>query len=519
MSKLLTSIGEFFAFWRFTRVVFVVVALLVAIGAWKLFFSKNGDAENYVTAIVERGEIQNLVTATGVLQPREYVDVGAQVSGQLRKLNVVVGQQVTAGDLLAEIDATVFRAKVDGIRAQLQNQQAQLGDRQAQLALAKIRIDRQQNLFKDDATTKESVQVAEASFQSAGAQLKALQAQIQQTESSLRAEEANLAYARIYAPMSGTVVSITSRQGQTLNANNQAPTIMRIADLSTMTIQTQVSEADIGKLHVGMPVYFTTLGGQDYRWYSKLNRVEPTPQVTSNVVLYNALFDVPNENGVLMTSMSTQVFFIAAQARDTLVIPASALNFKVRKPGETDADENSWGDKKPKDAALKKDETLKNNEESKKESSSASAEKPATTEGATSSAVTEVADAKSKPSERGARGERDSNAARGQASANGEEPWARKRGQRRAPPSATDEVKPQPATVQVMDEKGNLTERNIMVGISSRVRVQVLDGLQEGEKIVSGMRQTEKANSSSQGAAPGAPGMGGPGGGGVRQMR
>lgn len=503
MSRLLTSIGEFFALWRFTRIAFVVVAILVAIGVWKYFFSKNSEAENYLTATVEKGEIQNLVTATGVLQPREYVDVGAQVSGQLRKLLVVVGQQVKAGDLLAEIDATVFRAKVDGIRAQLQNQKAQLGDRQAQLTLAKIRIERQQNLYKDDATTKEALQVAEASFQSAGAQLKALQAQIQQTESSLRAEEANLAYARIYAPMSGTVVSITSRQGQTLNANNQAPTIMRIADLSSMTVQTQVSEADIGKLHVGMPVYFTTLGGQDYRWYSKLDRVEPTPQVTNNVVLYNALFDVPNEHGVLMTSMSTQVFFIAAQARDTLVIPASALNFKPRKPGETGAVQTAWGDKKS--DKKPKEESAKNTEESKKESSS-------------SSTTVEAADAKTKS---GARGEGDRKFAGGQASAEsgGEEPWARKRGQRRAPPSATDEVKPQPATVQVMDEKGNLTERNIKVGISSRVRVQVLEGLTEGEKIVSGMKVQEKPNSSGQGATPGAPGMGGPGGGGARQMR
>jgi macrolide-specific efflux system membrane fusion protein len=496
MSRALTFMGEFFALWRFTRIAFVVVILLLAIGAWKYFFGKNSDADNYVTATVERGEIQNLVTATGVLQPREYVDVGAQVSGQLKKLLVVVGQQVNAGDLLAEIDATVFRAKVDGIRAQLQNQQAQLVDRQAQLSLAKIRVDRQQNLFKDDATTKESVQVAEASYQSAGAQLKALQAQIQQTESSLRAEEANLAYAKIYAPMSGTVVSITSRQGQTLNANQQAPTIMRIADLSTMTVQTQVSEADIGKLHVGMPVYFTTLGGQDYRWYSKLDRVEPTPQVTSNVVLYNALFDVPNENGVLMTSMSTQVFFIAAQARNALVIPASALNFKPHKPGEPEAGKG-WGDKKPKDDDNKKES------ENKKESASASAEKSVKEQVASStSAATSGEINKSSENASGALA--------------GEERGARKRGPRRsAPPSATNEVKPQPATVQVMDAKGNLTERQIMVGISSRVRVQVLEGLQEGEKIVSGIRQPEKANASNAGAVPGAPG----GAGGVRQMR
>jgi len=247
-------------------------------------------------------------------------------------------------------------------------------------------------------------------------------------------------------------------------------------------------------------VYFTTLGGQDYRWYSKLDRVEPTPQVTNNVVLYNALFDVPNEHGVLMTSMSTQVFFIAAQARDTLVIPASALNFKPRKPGETGADQTAWGDKKS--DKKPKEEPAKNTEESKKESSTSSA----------------TADAKTKS---GARGEGDRKFAGGQASAESgaEEPWARKRGQRRAPPSATDEVKPQPATVQVMDEKGNLTERNIKVGISSRVRVQVLEGLKEGEKIVSGMKVQEKPNSPGQGAGSGAPGMGGPGGGGARQMR
>ena len=494
MSTLLTSIGKFLAFWRSTRVVFTVVIIVVALGVWKLFLSNHDDADSYLTATVERGEIQSLVTATGVLQPREYVDVGAQVSGQLKKLTVVVGQQVTAGDLLAEIDATVFRAKVDGIRAQLQNQQAQLGDRQAQLALAKIRVDRQQNLFKDDATTKEAVQVAEAGFQSAGAQLKALQAQIQQTQSSLRAEEANLAYARIYAPMSGTVVSITSRQGQTLNANNQAPTIMRIADLSTMTVQTQVSEADIGKLHVGMPVYFTTLGGQDYRWYSKLNRVEPTPQVTNNVVLYNALFDVPNDNGALMTSMSTQVFFIAAQVRNTLIIPASALNFKPRKPGD---DEKAWGDKKSKDDDNKKDETRKKASD-KDRSFSASSEKSAEKNTA-SSPATDVAAAKR---------------------SEGEERGARNLGQRRvAPPSATDEVKPQSATVHVMDEKGNLTERKIMFGISSRVRVQILEGLQEGEKVVSGMRQIEKANSSGANAMQGAPGAGATSGGGARQMR
>src|SRR5690606_35410689 len=142
--------------------------------------------------------------------------------------------------------------------------------------LAEINFKREKNLFAEDATTSESLETAEANVKSARAQLKSLQAQIQQTESTLRVEAANLDYANIYAPMDGTVVSITSRQGQTLNTNQVAPTIMRVADLSAMTVQTQVSEADIGKLRKDMPVYFTTLGSQGRRWFSKLERIQPT---------------------------------------------------------------------------------------------------------------------------------------------------------------------------------------------------------------------------------------------------
>ncbi|GGY69793.1 hypothetical protein GCM10011613_12680 [Cellvibrio zantedeschiae] len=521
MSKLLTSIGEFFSLWRFSRIVFLIVAILVAIGIWKFFFSHNKDAENYLTATVEHRDIQNLVTATGILQPREYVDVGAQVSGQLKKLHVVVGQQVKAGDLLAEIDATVYRAKVDGIRAQLENQRAQLGDKQAQLVLAKIRVERQQNLFKDDATTKESLQTAEASYQSSGSLLKALQAQIQQTESSLRAEEANLAYARIYAPMNGTVVTITSRQGQTLNANQQAPTIMRIADLSTMTVQTQVSEADIGKLQVGMPVYFTTLGGQDYRWYSKLDRVEPTPVVTNNVVLYNALFDVPNDSKVLMTQMSTQVFFIASQAKNALVIPASAVNFKPRKPGE--APENKWGDKSNGPDRNKKSE--QNGDSDKNKSASSEKEVADKKDIAKEDSAKENSAKERAGKKEFATNEQSNHLSSADTNSGAGDEGRRKRWPRKGLPVAGAEAKPTPAVVQVMDAKGNLTERNVVIGISNRVQVQVLEGLQEGEIVVSGMRQLDKPNAAG-GAPMGQGGPGGPGGpggggagGGARQMR
>ncbi len=304
------------------------LVLLVAAATAGWLYLRNGhqDRAQLLTTTVERGRIEDLVTATGTLQPRNYVDVGAQVSGQLHKIHVDVGTEVKAGDLLAEIDPTLFMAKVDASRAQLRYQRALFKDRQAQLELARIQHQRQQNLLAAGATTEESAQNAAAAYQSAQAQIEMLQAQIAQTESSLRADEANLGYARIFAPMDGTVVAISARQGQTINASQQAPVLMQIADLSSMTVQTRVSEADISRLQIGMEAYFTTLGSRDQRWYGTLYRIEPTPVVENNVVLYNALFDVDNADGSLLPQMTAQVFFVVAAADDALLVPVTAVS-------------------------------------------------------------------------------------------------------------------------------------------------------------------------------------------------
>ncbi len=306
----------------------VLAAALLAGGgyyAWQAWFGAGDAADGLLTAPVTRGDIEDTVTATGTLQPKDYVDVGTQVSGQLKKLLVEIGAVVTKGQLLAEIDPTVYQSKVDADHAQLLNQQAQITDRQAQLVLAQLQFVRQQNLTRDNATTKEALQIAEATEQSARAQLNAFKAQMQQTESTLHGDEANLGYTKIFAPMAGTVVSQAAKQGQTLNANQQAPIIMRIADLSTMTVQAQVSEADVPKLRIGMDVYFTTLGGNNQRFYGKLRQIPPTPTVVNNVVLYDALFDVPNPDQVLMTQMTAQVFFVASSAKDAVLVPLPAL--------------------------------------------------------------------------------------------------------------------------------------------------------------------------------------------------
>ena len=302
-------------------------ALLAAGGyyAWRTWFGQGTAGTGIVTAAAQRGNLEDAVTATGTLQPKDFVDVGTQVSGQLKKLHVDIGEIVKVGQLLAEIDPSVYQSKVDGDRAQLLNQKAQLADRQAQLVLAELQFTRQQNLTRENATTADALQVAEAARQSALAQANSIKAQIQQTESTLRGDEANLGYTKIYAPIAGTVVSQTAKQGQTLNANQQAPIVMRIADLATMTVQAQVSEADVPKLRVGMDVYFTTLGGDNRRYYGKLRQIAPTPNVVNNVVLYDALFDVANPNQALMTQMTAQVFFVASSAKDAVLVPLAAL--------------------------------------------------------------------------------------------------------------------------------------------------------------------------------------------------
>src|SRR5690606_19609671 len=321
--------------------VVLAAALVLAAGGyagWQAWLQPADPATRLVTAPVEHTAIEDTVTATGTLQPRDYVDVGTQVSGQLQKLHVEVGSTVQQGDLLAEIDPTVYRSRVDADRAQLATLRAQLADRRAQLVLAEQQFRRQTNLMREQATSAEALQTAQAQLASARAQIEVLEAQIQQASSTLRGDEANLSYTKIYAPMAGTVVSQSAKQGQMLNANQQAPIIVRIADLSTMTVQSQVSEADVSRLRIGMEVYFATLGNGQKRWQARLRQINPTPEVVNNVVLYNALFDVANPDGALMTQMTAQIFFVVDEADDALVVPLAALRPAAPDPtGRPDA--------------------------------------------------------------------------------------------------------------------------------------------------------------------------------------
>jgi membrane fusion protein, macrolide-specific efflux system len=303
-----------------------LATLAASLYGWQAWSASRAGTERFLTAAVERTDLEDVVTATGTLQPRDYVDVGTQVSGQLQKLHVEIGSMVKKGELLAEIDPTVYRSRVDADQAQLRNLNAQRAEAQAKLALAEQQLKRQQNLMKADATTADALQSAQAAARVGAAQLEALKAQVQQTESTLRGDEANLGYTKIYAPMAGTVVSQTAKEGQTLNANQQAPIILRIADLDTMTVWAQVAESDVVKLSPGMPAYFTTLGLTDRRWQGTVQQIQPTPVTLNDVVLYNVLIDVDNADHVLMTSMTAQVFFVLGEAKNVPIVPVAALS-------------------------------------------------------------------------------------------------------------------------------------------------------------------------------------------------
>ncbi|MED5432691.1 MAG: efflux RND transporter periplasmic adaptor subunit, partial [Pseudomonadota bacterium] len=242
-----------------TAVTSLVLIVLLLVMGWRWGFASSPEIQ-WQTATVERGDVEELVTALGTLEPKDYVDVGAQVSGQLTRLHVDVGDTVEEGQLLAELDASVQQTKVDAGLAELESLQAQLEQRQAELELARLQYQRQERLRGADATSEDAFQSARSTLTVTQAQIKVLKAQLRQKQASVEGDQANLGYARIYAPRSGTVVSMEAREGQTLNANQTTPTLMRIADLSTMTISTQVSEADVHRLRAGMPVYFNTLG-------------------------------------------------------------------------------------------------------------------------------------------------------------------------------------------------------------------------------------------------------------------
>jgi macrolide-specific efflux system membrane fusion protein len=319
------------------KVALLALVLLLAIG-WLLWPSKT--PEPVLTAQVTRQDVEQTVLASGVLQAIEQVDVGAQVSGQVTYLAVEAGQKVKQGDLLAEIDPLIAQNNLKTAEADLASRRAQLKIKQAQLKQNELSWRRQQQMFRQEASSRADLESAEALLAVTRAELQSAQAEVENAQIKVERTKTELGYNRIQAPMDGTVVSIVTRQGQTLAASQTVPTLLKLANLETMTVKAQISEADVTRVKAGMPVYFTLMGDPDTRYHGILRTVELAPTnineqatsttATSNAaVYYYALFDVPNPDHTLRVAMTTQVTIVLGERKQVLTIPQTALGKKL----------------------------------------------------------------------------------------------------------------------------------------------------------------------------------------------
>lgn len=318
------------------------ILLLLVFGARAAFFSAP-PPPTFAVAEVSRADLEDSVLASGTIDAIERVSVGAQATGQLKSLKVELGDRVKKGQLVAEIDDLTQQNELRNAQAALQTRRAERAAKVATLKQAELAFKRQRQMLAADASSREAYETAEATLAVTRAEIASLDAQIAQAEIQVDTAQVNLGYTRIVSPIDGMVVAVVTKEGQTVNSIQSAPTIIKVAQVDTMTIKAQISEADVTRVKPGLPVYFTILGEPDERYRATLRAVEPAPDSiqkedaassltssssstsTSAAVYYNGLFDVPNPDEKLRISMTAQVFIVLGEAKDAVVVPASAL--------------------------------------------------------------------------------------------------------------------------------------------------------------------------------------------------
>jgi macrolide-specific efflux system membrane fusion protein len=291
-----------------------------------------------------RGDIERTVIATGTVEARRLVNVGAQVSGQIKSLKVIAGDRAVAGQIIAEIDSTNQRNALRSAEASLRNVQAQQAAQRASLAQAESAYRRQRAMVESQLTSRADFDAARAAYDGAKAQLDALGAQIEQARTSLDTARANLGYTRVVAPSDSIVVAVLVEEGQTVNAVQSSPTLVKIAALDTVTIKAEISEADVIHVEPGQAAYFTILGDPQRRFPGEVRSIEPAPESVSRddarsgssagggdeAVYYNGLFDVPNPDGTLRIGMTAEVNIVLGRVDDVLLMPLAALGERDR---------------------------------------------------------------------------------------------------------------------------------------------------------------------------------------------
>lgn len=320
---------------------FGIFCALALILIWFFLFKKDEEAPNFITTKLQSGDIKSVVIANGEVYAQDLVDVGAQVSGQIKKLYVKVGDNVKKGDMIAQIDSEKQENEISKEKAQLVIYEANLKAAEIKAQNAKIQFLREQKLYKKDATSKEKLENAKNEAALSAANVKQIQAQIEQTKLALDTAETNLGYTKISAPLDGTIVSVPVEEGRTVNANQTTPTIVKIADLSKMEIRLQISEGDISLVKVGQNVEYTILSALDDIKKAEISSIDPAltslsdgsydktnlngSSSSNEAVYFYAKVLVDDNDGFLKIGMTTQNTIIVNEAKNVNFITSSAI--------------------------------------------------------------------------------------------------------------------------------------------------------------------------------------------------
>ena len=347
------------------RVLLPLALIVVAAVVAGIVYQRTKAKPEFMTAEAVVGDVETTVLASGTVESANLVSVGAQVSGQIKSLKVELGDTVKAGQLVAEIDSLPQQNTLRTKTAALDVVQAQRQAKEAALLQAELAFKRQAQMYTNDAGSREDYENAEANRNVIRAELAALDAQIEQARIAVDTARLDLGYTRITSPIDGVVVAIVTKEGQTVNANQSAPTIIKVARLDRMTIKVEISEADVVRVKPGQKVAFTILGEPDNRYPAELRAVEPAPESVANeststnsasasssastAIYYMGLLDVPNPEGKLRISMTTQVYITLEEVKGVLTIPAAALGpgdgerrFRVRVMNAKGMIEDRW---------------------------------------------------------------------------------------------------------------------------------------------------------------------------------
>ncbi len=327
---------NFMSFMSRKKRILIYVLLIVCGGIVVWFYQNSGDNISYITEDVYRRDVQKVVNATGEVRAIDLVTIGAQVSGKIEHLHVKVGQEVKKGDLIAEIDSTTQQNEVDINKSRLDSYQAQLAAAKVSLEVAEKQYKRMQKLKKGNAASEEDLENALDTYETAKSRVVELESSIKETEISLSTAETNLGYTKITAPLDGTVVSVPVKEGQTINAAMNTPTIVQVANLDNMEIVIEISEGDIGNIKPGVKVTYSILADLNQIYETTLQSIDPGLTLLTNgeytevvdsseAIYYYGRLIVPNEDGILRIGMTTQNVIYVESAENVLTVPVVAV--------------------------------------------------------------------------------------------------------------------------------------------------------------------------------------------------